>query len=266
MVVSLALIGAVAGGPTACAQRPTTPAQTSPRPVVSPTSAATSTTRPVPPSTAGAVPGSPPGKTGAATDVVVLDPFRRDGTLLPGWTVHNGPQSPPADCRFDTGSPAARSGGTHACGSTAAGAVACWAPRADGHLVCAADAWDRRLFRIPAANLRPVTHAPARPVPLGLELVDGTRWSLRTGGAWGGRADGLTGAYGCVSSCAALHGGSGPGTTTWVLLAPSGASAVDMDAPTWTVRRGLVGNPDVRYPAPTPVPVRRAWFIASTLS
>ena len=261
----LGLAAAVIGGSTACAQRHTPAAQATSRQAVTPGPPATSTTRAATGSAPEGTAGSPPTKARAATGVVVLDPFRRDGTLLPGWSVDDRPQSTPVDCRFDTGSPAATSGGTHACGSTAAGADACWAPRPDGHLVCAADAWDRRLFRVPAANLRPVAHAPARPVPLGLELVDGTRWFLRQGGAWGGRADGLTAVYGCMSPCAALHGGIGPGSTTWVLLAASAASAVDRGAATWTVRLGLVGNPDVSYPAPARVPVRRAWFVASRL-
>jgi hypothetical protein len=204
-------------------------------------------------------PGSGPDVSGPPTQVITLDPFTTGGALAAGYTVDDHTAEPAVDCSYDDGSPSALTGGTHACGATADGTHSCWAPPSSpGRLLCLYDPWTTVLVSRRAENLS-ATGRPAAPQPLGLELADGSRWLLRHGGSWGGRADGLVGAYSCSSGAC-----GGTGDEPLVVLVEPEAAPVDGSGPVWTVRVGQLGDPATDYPPPTRRAVTKAWFIASS--
>lgn len=197
-----------------------------------------------------------------ATEVVTIDPFGADGVLDPGWQVDDQTSAPPVDCTYDTGSLSATTGGTHDCGGTADGTHSCWAPAdRSGQLLCLFDPWTDVLVARGAVNVPPDTAALESPQPLGIELEDGTRWWLRHGGSWGGRADELVGAYGCQGGACSYEA---TGRDLAVLTGYDDPSPIDTSAPVWTVRVGELGDPGVDYPPPAELAVTRAWFIAAS--
>ncbi|SPM36592.1 hypothetical protein MRAB57_4433, partial [Mycobacterium rhizamassiliense] len=97
----------------------------------------------------------------------------------------------------------------------------------------------------------PAVHPTATPAPFALQLDDGTQCRLRNGGAWGGRDDGLVGAYGC------------PFESPAVLVAVSanpGAPAIDRSQALWTVKVGALGAGGAHFPPPQAHTVTTAWF------
>ncbi|NUS94656.1 MAG: hypothetical protein HOQ36_19985, partial [Nocardia sp.] len=91
----------------------------------------------------------------------------------------------------------------------------------------------------------------ADPEPWALELADGRQCRIRVGGAWGGRADGLVGAYSCTGGAE-------------VVLQPADArTAIDTSAPTWHVSMGELGAGSPDLPPPTIADVRTAYFAAA---
>jgi hypothetical protein len=201
------------------------------------------------------------GSGGTKTEVVTIDPFGSDGRLDAGWQVDDQTSGAPVDCSYDIGSWSATTGGTHDCGSTADSTHSCWAP-ADrlGQLLCLFDPWTDVLVARAAVNVPADTTRQEAPQPLGIELEDSTKWWLRHGGSWGGRADELVGAYGCQGGACSYEA---TGRELAVLTGYDDVSAIDTSGPVWTVRVGELGRPDVDYPPPTQMAVTRAWFIAS---
>jgi hypothetical protein len=74
---------------------------------------------------------------------------------------------------------------------------------------------------------------------------------VRNGGAWGGRSDGLTGAYSC------------DGESSFILVSDV-SPAVDKSADIWTVQVGDLKDPNSVLPPPTTVDVVKAYFADST--
>lgn len=206
------------------------------------------------------------------TQKIVIDPFTKKG-LAPGWKLDGGlsDSSYIIDCSPDRGSPHAVGAGTHACGGTASAANACWTSKFDVNEVwClnALDINDRTLRAYPAADpVNENTAAPAVPEPLFLELSDGSTWWFRIGGAWGGRADDLVGAYGCMNKKGVCGAPRPAGTDGSVILVPQrgGVATVDRSEPVWKVRVGLLGDPNTDYPNPKWMGVTKAWFITGHL-
>ncbi len=161
----------------------------------------------------------------------------------------------PIDCSYDTGSVSAVNGGTHSCGSTADAAGDCWSsPKYRHQILCLESAWSKTLTRRKAVNVPATTKKPKLPQPLALQLSDGTRWSLRTGGAWGGRADGLVGYYGCESkACSEKETGK-----FLAVVAKPDSHAVNRSKAAWTVRVGELGSVEKSYPAPKKYTVTKA--------
>jgi hypothetical protein len=138
----------------------------------------------------------------------------------------------------------------YSCAPSAAGADVCW-PSGQRSLLCLDDPWTKTLRRMGQAGPLPNVHPSATPAPFALLLDDGTQCRLRNGGAWGGRDDGLVGAYGC------------PGESPAVLVAVTpnpGASAVDRSQALWTVKVGPLGAGDPHFPPPQTRTVTTAWF------
>ncbi|MCV7096026.1 hypothetical protein [Mycobacterium kubicae] len=146
-------------------------------------------------------------------------------------------------------SPAAVAADIYSCAPSAAAADVCW-PSTPGTLLCVDDPWAKGLHRVTTAPLGRV-QPPPTPSPFALLLDDGTQCRLRNGGAWGGRDDGLVGAYGCPNETPAVL----------VPVRPDGkASAIDRSKALWTVEVGSLGSGEPRLPPPETRSVVTAWF------
>jgi hypothetical protein len=149
-------------------------------------------------------------------------------------------------------SPSAVADDVYSCAPSAAGAGTCW-PSTPGSLLCVDNPWDKRLHRVAYRDTLPTVHPTATPDPFALVLDDGTRCLFRNGGAWGGRADGYVGVYGC---------GVGGGGNLAVLWQPSqgAGTCIDRSSAVWTVKVGQLGAPDANLPPPQTRAVTSAWL------
>ena len=200
-----------------------------------------------------------------ATTIVKVNPFLPTGQLRPGWTLdtsQGGYDEYTLDCA-DYGGPypssSALSPNTYSCGTTADNMNACWAPPTyPGQLVCLRDPVSKQLWTQAVTGVGP-TPKPADPNPLMIELDDGSRWGLRIGGSWDGRADGWVGAYWCVEDTPCDQ----PPEYLNVVTSPVGP-AIDTSQPFWTTHVGQLGDPREDFPAPEEHRVVKAWYIVST--
>ncbi|MEV5652456.1 hypothetical protein AB0L57_29765 [Nocardia sp. NPDC052254] len=196
-----------------------------------------------------AAPTTEPAGAGA-TEVVSLVALDAAGKPVDGFTLPDPQPVGTLDCTTADPSRSAPAGGVYRCGASADAADVCWPMPSRTELRCADDPWQRRLRGYTVDPPLPPIGTTATPEPWGLELADGRQCRIRVGGAWGGRSDGLVGAYSCT------------GTEEVVLQPPNAPSAVDTSGPTWHVRMGALGagNPDL--PPPAVVAVRTAYFAA----
>lgn len=196
--LTAALLAACGGGGSPGAQSAKTVTVTA-----SPTSTSTSTTAaPASTATSGSTSasttsGATPSSTatgGPATKQIVLTLPNPDG----GWKVEES-----ADALNCGGEPSlvATSGRTYDCGPSAASAVACVADNGGSHILCAMQPWARKATRFPVDGTLPTTSKPANPVPLGIELADGSRWFIRSGGAWPPGPQETAAMYSCSEGC-----------------------------------------------------------------
>ena len=195
-----------------------------------------------------------------ATQKTVIDPFTASGQLRPGWSVDRTSEGEgeAVDCYGGSTdpSPNAVGPGTLWCGTTADSANACWPTPEGGAAVWCLNTFDLddHMLRARRADNMGPTSTPDDPAPLFLQLSDGSVFWYRIGGSWGGRADGLNGAYGCenkIGVCADER--------TVVLVDDE---LIDTSAPAWRVLVGPLGDPDERFPPPRSMAVKRAWYIA----
>lgn len=206
-------------GPAAVNRTPSsTPASTVPgsaTPVTSATPARASSS--APPSSSAPAPH---------TQQVVLRPVKRTGRVAPGYTLSIEPGGQLLCGGSSTGleSPVAVDDGIMGCSPSAEYAVACWAGPTPDTARCFRDPWKHQVVQLTTQGPLSSMRAPKVPSPLGLELSDGARCSIRDGGAWGqlvGHPE-LFGTYGCSN-----------GEDVW---APSGSYGVNRTHPLWTVR------------------------------
>lgn len=201
-----------------------------------------------PATSSSSAPGSPTieAPVGPGTKVVTVVAVGPDGEPAAGWTV-DGPGGE-VDCSYGA-SLATVGEDILFCSPSAAGADVCWLDPDRVSVLCGTDPWERRLLPYRATAPVPATAAPDVPEPWALELSNGARCRLRNGGAWGGRADDLVGAYYC------------DGESSFVLMPASGEEpAVDQSSPMWTVQVGELGLPQETFPPPTRVSVVTAYF------
>ena len=145
-------------------------------------------------------------------------------------------------------SPAAVNDGIYFCGPSAADADVCY-PSTPGSLLCVGNPWDHQLHRAIYADALPTAPKTTEPLPFAILLDDGTRCRLRDGGAWGGRDDGLAGAYFCYGD-------------NRVVLAGENTPAIDTAQAQWMVKLGPLGSNNQHFPAPEAHTVVKAWFAA----
>jgi hypothetical protein len=175
-----------------------------------------------------------------------------------GQPINGFQESPPeggsaeaSEC--NNPSPSAVAPNIYYCSPTAAGAGTCW-PSTPGALLCVDMRSEKWLHRVTHVGQLPLVQPSPAPDPYELVLDDGTRCGLRNGGAWGGRADGFVGAYGCM--------GTDPSLRVLVQRDQPG-TCIDKSAPAWTVKVGQLGRPDAQLPPPQTRTVKTAWFAAA---
>jgi len=185
------------------------------------------------------------------TQVIAVMAVGPGGEAINGYHVLSGPDNVGQASDCSEPSPSAVADNVYYCSPSAAGAGTCW-PSTPGSLLCVDNPWDRQLHRVMFDGQLPPVHATANPDPFALTLDDGTRCLLRNGGAWGGRADGYVGVYGC----------GGPGSDLAVLWLPSqgAGSCIDRSSAAWTVKVGRLGAPDAVLPPPATRAVTEAWL------
>ncbi|WP_018682734.1 esterase/lipase family protein [Actinokineospora enzanensis] len=184
---------------------------------------------------------------GNATKTVNVAAVDKSGNPASGYTVADDT----GDVDMCSASPVAVAADIVSCSPSAAGAIACW-PGPDRHaLLCGGLPWEKKLYSAHSTESVPAADVPPSPQPWGLELANGMKCVIRNGGAWGGRADGYTGAYSCQPS------------SDVVLAAPDQDTAVDRSGPVWTVKVGQLGDQDQTFPPPTTQQVRTAYFATS---
>lgn len=200
---------------------------------------------------------------------IIIDPFTDVG-LKPGWSFDkNRASQQTVDCTYDGGSPYSLGIATHRCGATADGANACWASQwslAELWCLDSSRPSSHKLWTIRAENVNDDTPAARNPMPLFLELQDGSRWWARTGGAWGGRDDGYDPIYGCANELGACAPDKQNATQLTILMKVDShghGTPVDKRFATWRVLVGQISG-DLRTHVLPPVwmPVTRAWFMA----
>ncbi len=187
-----------------------------------------------------------------ATQVITVVAGGSDGQTRNGYHVAAGPSNVGQVSGCSDSSQAAAADNVYSCAPSAADAGTCW-PSTPGSLLCVDNPWDRQLHRVTYSGQLSPVHAPATPDPFALTLDDGTRCLLRNGGAWGGRADGYVGLYGCGAD-----GGENP-AVLW-LPGQGAGSCIDRSSPAWTVKVGRLGSPDAVLPPPQTRTVNQAWL------
>jgi hypothetical protein len=187
----------------------------------------------------------------APTQVITAVPVGPNGQPISGYQEEPGQGNVVTVNDCTTPSPSAMAANIYYCSPTAAGAGTCW-PSTPGSLLCVDDPWDMRLHRVSYDGALPPVQPTATPDPFALVLDDGTRCLLRNGGAWGGRADGYVGVYGC----------GGPHSSLAVLWLPSqgAGTCIDRSAPVWTVKVGQLSTPETSLPPPQTRAVTTVWF------
>jgi hypothetical protein len=138
-------------------------------------------------------------------------------------------------------------GGIVECSPAVLYAVACWPAGTARSVLCYQDPWTSRLTLLDPDGPVASPAATPTPSPLGLLLADGTRCSLRIGGAWPALAGHpeLFGTYFCSNEIA-----------VWGLARQDG---IDRSAPTWTVRLApMSGHGTLRS-----VAVRTAYYVGT---
>lgn len=160
------------------------------------------------------------------------------GRPVGGYTVEEGGQA--NSCKRRKGGP---EDGLVSC---AVGLDVCW-PAESATLLCGFNPWDKKLQRrVPDGPLGEVDTSKYEAPPWALELANGEKCVRRVGGSWGGRADGLIGAYMCSAAGVVLAGDD---------------PVLDKGKAAWTVKFGqLADDPATVMPPPEKIRVVTAYL------
>lgn len=186
----------------------------------------------------------------AATVQVVVRPVTSSGHAVSGYGVHRENDGQ-IDCSERSPSPGAVNRNIQLCFPSAEYAIACWRSTAKHRSLCTRDPSKKSLVSIPRTGKFAATSPPrkSRRAPLLIVLEDGTRCSIRDGGAWGSLSSHPTwvGTYSCTR-----HG---------IVWSPPNADhyGVNESHASWTVRTSTgSGNGRVvtRH-------IKRAYFVGT---
>jgi hypothetical protein len=188
-----------------------------------------------------------------ATQSVTIRPVTSAGHAATGFHVkvqHSGS----IDCSERFASPGAVNRNVEECSPSAAYAIACWKSATAHRALCMRNPSSHRLYSARLTSSFAATAAVKAKLraPLLIVLTDGTRCSIRDGGAWSSLKSHpkWTGSYSCTK-----HG---------VVWSPPHAKheGVNESAASWTVHTGSAtgtGELTVRH-------VKRAYFVGTAVS
>lgn len=190
----------------------------------------------------------------AATEVIELAPFTEDGELSEGWSLDESALTGggSVSAEFCDTSEHGAGENTVSCGSTADATSACWLTERSTQIACLDEAApeEQTLRLIPLSGPAPTgTAAAEEPIPLWLELEDGSVFVSVNGGAFS-PPEGYLVAYTRVS---------GPGDDFEEVVVPDDDSApvIDKSEDQWSVTVGVDGEESVETRQ-----VERAWLLA----
>ncbi|WP_029150083.1 hypothetical protein [Microbacterium indicum] len=184
------------------------------------------------------------------TQVAEIAPFDEQGQLNDGWAVdeevRDGSTIPGTDC---TASSVPSGENTVACGPTAASLTACWRTEVGSQIACLDETGDvgaQRLQIVHLGSAVPEIPAGEDPIPVWVELDDGSVFRSVHGGAWS-PPEGYLVAY------------AGGGDTWNEIVVPvdDSAAVFDTSSDMWTVTVAADGQPDIDTRQ-----VVRAWCLA----
>ncbi|MDX3129796.1 ATP-binding protein [Streptomyces europaeiscabiei] len=165
--------------------------------------------------------GAPPPK--VRTEAITVVAVDATGEARPGYTVveQTGADNYVLGCLT---SPAAKGSDIVYCSPNAATADVCWIKDDRTTVLCGDDPWKKRLLQY-VVNDGPVpaTGPESEPIPWAMELADGTRCRLRTGGAGALLPDEMVVMYYC-------------GDTDILVTQGPRTPLLDTSAPGWTVQ------------------------------
>ena len=175
----------------------------------------------------------------AATKVVVVRPVTSSGAAVTGFHVKTQ-HDVSIDCSSRQPSAGAVDRNIEECSPSAAYAIACWKAATSHHALCTRDPSSHRLYRIALTGRfakTPVVKAKWR-APLLIVLTDGTRCSIRDGGAWGTLKShpSWNGTYSCTkhgivwSAPKAKHEGVDESSSSWSVHTGSAAGTGKLTA------------------------------------
>lgn len=194
----------------------------------------------------------------APTTTIVVNPLTSTGVLRAGYTISTDNARTGIDCTYPNPSPASVGPGTIWCGSTADNTFACWSdPQRAASILCTYAPWTGQLERVGTAGPVPARlPTAAHSEPAFIELVDGSRWMYRIGGAWSPTYPGTRPSYGCVGQCAAY---SNPDRVL-VEADTENAQTLQKNGKVWTVQ---VSQADYgSLPPPVTMPVAKVWYLS----
>lgn len=183
------------------------------------------------------------------TQIVEVRLLGDDNRVPAGWSVSSDGSIPALDCYAP--SMYARGANIQSCGSHADGGSVCWAPPDQSNLYCSEDPWGHTVRKLASNQTLTEVPAPIDPVPWGLELSDGSRCAVRTGGAWPGGPNGTIPTYIC-----------GEKDPTHYVLATPDQQAVDTSTPIWTVLGGDIEVDSIKPADPVRIAVAAAYYAA----
>lgn len=188
------------------------------------------------------------------TEVIELAPFTEDGDLAEGWSLDETALSGGGSVSAEGCGPSEHGAGenTVSCGSSADATSACWLTERSTQIACLDEAApeEETVRLIPLSGPAPSeTPAAEDPIPLWLELEDGSVFSSVNGGAFS-PPEGYLVAYTRLA-------GGGDEFEEIVVPDDDSAPVIDTSGEQWSVTVGVDGEEGVETRA-----VERAWLLA----
>ncbi|MDO4631855.1 MAG: hypothetical protein Q4A82_06190 [Corynebacterium sp.] len=186
------------------------------------------------------------------TERVYYRAVSRDGKVQPGFTVKQNSRAAAVICSSDLR--LSEDDGIVQCGPTFESYPVCYKTTERGALwvYCARDPEVRELYKYPLAEVtKSFTASKARPWKI--ELEDGTKCTVRQGGAGGTATDGRISTYNCTGT-----------TKKHVVSLPRdmGSTGIKTTGAVWYAQMGEVGNPGDKLPDVEGVAIKKAYFAA----
>lgn len=187
------------------------------------------------------------------TEVVEITPWGEDGELASDWAVDDSALAGGRTVDAEHCAPSEHGTGanTLSCGTTADATSACWLTESPTQMACLDEsAPDEKTVRLIAlAGSAPATTSPVEdPIPLWLELDDGSMFAAVNGGAFSPPAGYLV-AYTRID-------GGGDGYEVIVVPDDGSAEIFDVSTDLWSVAVGVDGQEGVEERT-----VARAWHL-----